>query len=109
MSNRDTALNFVKAFCGGDIEEIESTLGRQFSLSGPLFTFDSKEAYLSSLNADPPVPGPYKIISVMELSDCVSIYYTYQRHSESITIAQLFWMENEKISKTLLVFDRPNA
>ncbi len=106
MANRDVALAFVRAFCSGDIPAIEELLADNFSLTGPLGSFDSRHEYISCLKSDPPVQGSYEIISVLESPDCVSIYYNYQRESVLVTIAQLFWIHNEKISRTLLVFDQ---
>ena len=109
MANRDVALAFVSAFCSGDVPGIEELLTHDFSLTGPLATFDSRDEYVSCLNSDPPVPVSYEIISVLDSPKCVSVYYNYLRKSVSITIAQLFWIQNEKISRTILVFDRPRA
>ena len=109
MANRDIALAFVRAFCSSDIPAIEELLADEFSLEGPLGSFDSREEYVSCLKSDPPVSGSYDIISVHESPECVSVYYNYQRGTVRMTIAQLFWIDNEKISRTLLVFDRRYA
>ena len=41
----------------------------------------------------------------MESGDRVSIFYDYERRDRTMTIAQLFTFENQKIDEVLLVFD----
>ena len=47
----------------------------------------------------------YRLLSVTESGDSVSIYWDYQKSIGAITIAQLFKFKNQKISEILLVFD----
>jgi len=105
MNNRDTALEFLRCFCAVDLAGLAPLLAEDLRLRGPLYSFDSRNSYLDSLKNDPPEKCTYQVLSVTEGKDCVSIYYDYEKHDRTLTIAQLFRFENQKISEMLLVFD----
>ena len=105
MSNLDLALRFVRSFCSGDVPGIEGVLGDDFTLSGPLFKFDSKSAYIRSLEEESLEPARMELIEMFEGENCVALFYRYIKPSGSNVIAQVFWFRNERISRTLLVFD----
>ena len=105
MENRQIAINFLECFCSGDIQGLATLLADDFQLTGPLYKFSSKDAYLESLADGPPEKCEYRVLSIMGSGDSVSIYYNYQKQAGAITIAQLFQLRNNKISEMLLVFD----
>ncbi len=105
MNNRESAIEFVKRFCTGDVEGLAPLLADELKLKGPLFQFRSSSAYLDSLRKDPPVKGGYRLLSVTDSDDGVSIFYEYGKSEGAITIAQLFRFNDQKISEILLVFD----
>ncbi len=105
MNNREMAETYLKCFCGGDIEGLEPLLGDDLRFKGPLHEFGSRSAYLRSLADDPPGRCSYRILSITESLDSVSIYYDYAKDSGALTVAQLFTFTNGKIGKILLVFD----
>ncbi len=105
MDNRERALSFIKRFCGGDVERLAPLLSSDLKLVGPLFQFESRDAYLAALRADPPEEGDVRLLSVSEADDQVSIFYEYRRSGGAVTVAQLFKFKHEKISEILLVFD----
>ncbi|MEE9166865.1 MAG: hypothetical protein V3U24_05310 [Candidatus Neomarinimicrobiota bacterium] len=105
MNNREVALEFVKSFCAGDINELAPLLANDLKFKGPLFQFESSVAYMRSLQEDPPEKSGYRLLSVTESNDSVSIFYEYQKREGPITIAQSFRIANRKISEILLVFD----
>lgn len=104
-TKRHIAIEYLNCFCKGDIEGIESLLDPEFSLKGPLFEFDSRADYISSLRTDPPDAATLDLIHVSESDSVVSIFYTYRKTSVTTTVAQLFRFEDDKIKQTLLVFD----
>ena len=61
--------------------------------------------HMDSLKNDPPEKCGYRVLSVTESENSVSIYYNYEKSGGAITIAQLFKFKNQKISEVLLVFD----
>ncbi len=104
MTNRDVAIEFVKCFCAGDVGALAPLLTPDLKLRGPFFKFDSADAYLDSLTNDLEKCG-YRLLSITEGEDSVSIYYDYEKSDRIITIAQLFKFKEHKISEILLVFD----
>lgn len=105
MSNRDIAVEYVHQFCNANIDGVEANLASNFQLRGPLFEFDSRNAYIASLRENPPEPAAYEILDVSESENTVSVYYSYEKSTGSIIIAQLFRFNGGKICETLLVFD----
>ncbi len=105
MKQRDTALAFVERFCAGDIGGLHPLLTADVHVEGPLHQSESRAGYLESLRRDPPQACGYRILSITESEDAVSVYYRYEKSDAVITIAQLFEFRREKISGILLVFD----
>lgn len=105
MNNREIAMEFLRRFCAGDVDGLDSLLATALQFNGPFHQFHSSEAYLVSLKNNPPKKCSYRVLSVTECSDSVSIFYNYEKSDRTITIAQLFRFENQKISEILLVFD----
>ena len=105
MNNRDVAIEFVKCFCAGEVKALVPLLAADFKLNGPLYHFNSADAYLNSLENDPPDRCGHRVLSITENADSVSIYYVYEKGEGDITIAQLFKFKERKITEMLLVFD----
>lgn len=105
MNHREIAEKFIACFCAGDIDGLATLLADDLRFTGPFFRFDSSNAYLDSLRNDPPEPGSYRLLSVTEDSDAVSVFYEYDKNGRPMTIAQLFGFRNGRISDILLVFD----
>ena len=105
MTKIEIAKEFVDRFCSGDLEGLMELLQEDLYFHGPLFKFSSRNGYLESLRNDPPKSCKYKILSVTENSEEVSIYYDYGKETGYLTIAQLFKFKGNRISEILLVFD----
>ena len=105
MNNKELAIEFVKRFCAGDVEGLAPLLADELRLEGPLFQFDSCDAYLDSLRQDQLEKGSFRLLSVAESDDGVSIFYEYGKSEGAMTIAQLFKFKDQKIGEILLVFD----
>ncbi len=108
MRNRthtDIVIAFLNGFCSGDIDALAGLLAPDLAFAGPLHTFDSAETYIDSLRSDPPIPADFKIISMNETDDLVSLLYDYIKPDSTIRIEQHFKIENGKISSTALHFD----
>ena len=87
-SRRDTAMRFLECFCSGDIEGLAPLLAEDLRLRGPLFQFDSRESYLTSLRQNPPERCEHRLLSVTEDAEAglVSMFYEYENrlaHSRS--------------------------
>lgn len=104
-SHRETAILFIGRFCAGDVTGLEPLLCEELQFRGPLHEFDSREAYLSVLCADPPERCDFQLLSVTQAEECVAVFYEYQKPDGSLTIAQLFRFRDARISEITLVFD----
>ena len=105
MNKVEIAKEFIERFCSGDVEGLEELLHEDLHFHGPLFRFNSLSDYLESLRRDPPKKSEFRVLSVTENEEEVSIYYEYGKEDGFLTIAQLFRFESDKISEILLVFD----
>ena len=97
MSAREVAIEFLRCFCGGDIEGLAPLLASDLKFKGPFHQFSSSESYLTCLRSDPPEKCSFRVISVTEGGDSVSVFYDYEKGDETITIAQLFRIDNQRI------------
>jgi len=98
-------MEFLKSFCAGDVNSLAPLLAEDLQFKGPFYQFNSRDAYLESLKKDPPGKCDFRVLSVTESKDNVSIYYEYEKMDGPITIAQLFRFKKRKIHEILLVFD----
>lgn len=105
MSNREVAMEFVRCFCAGELNRLASLVTEDLQFKGPFHQCRSRDAYLDTLKNDPPEQCGYRILSVTESGDRVSIFYDYERRAGAITIAQSFTLRDQKIREILLVFD----
>lgn len=99
------AEQFIKFFCKGNIDSLAGLLSENLRFQGPLFNFDSREAYLKALHDDPPEKTACEIISLTNNDDSVCIFYKYGKGEAHITIAQHFKFQGNLISEILIVFD----
>ena len=106
MRNRTIVNEYLDHFCDANIDGVASTLAERFRLRGPLFEFDSREAYIQSLRENPLERASYRILATSQDDDTVSVFYEYTKASGSNVIAQFFRTRENKIVETLLVFDR---
>ena len=106
MRNPTVVDEYLDHFCRGDIDGVESTLADEFHLRGPLFEFDSREAYIQSLRDSPLEKASYRLLEISQGDDTVSVFYEYRKSSSSNLVAQFFRIKENKIVDTLLVFDR---
>ena len=106
MRNRTVVDEYLDHFCGGNIDGVESTLDEGFRLRGPLFEFDSREAYIQSLRDGPLEKASYRILESSHGDGTVSVFYEYRKSSGSNVVAQFFRIRENMIVETLLVFDR---
>ncbi len=105
MTNRERAMEFVASFCAGDVGAIEQLLAEDLVFRGPLVQSDTREEYIKTLRADPPVVVSYTVLSITDNDSEVVVFYEYKKPEEVLTIAQLFqFTEQQRIKKSILVF-----
>jgi hypothetical protein len=105
MTHCEQALAFLSHFCAGDVDALAPLLAGDLRFTGPLFTFDSREAYLESLRASPPDRSGYRILNVTESEDSVAVFYEYEKPDQLLAVAQLFRFKEGQIAEISLVFD----
>ena len=105
MNNREVAMEFIRCFCAGDIEGLAPLLAGDLQFKGPFHQFHSSASYLESLRSDSPEESGYRVLSVTEGDDVVSVFWDYEKKNRTITIAQQFKFRDQVISDVLLVFD----
>lgn len=103
--NRDLVLSYLQYFCDGDLEGLSELLAPDLRFEGPLMQCATREAYLLSLESDPPEKCDFRIRSLTENENSVAVFYDYIKQNESLAIAQLFIIDKKKIKETLVIFD----
>ena len=101
----DLALEYMAHFFSGNISGLRHVLAADLSFAGPFHSFHSAEAYLASLEADPPVGCSYEVLSTFETPSAVCLVYRFTKPGVSTTMAQVFEVADGKIRKIRLVFD----
>ncbi len=92
-------------YAGKDLDALMDLFARDFTFSGPFYRFDSAEAYVRSLKADPPEGLSYRIIRTFESDAAACLVYQFSKPGVSVPMAQLFEISGGKISRILLIFD----
>jgi hypothetical protein len=106
---RDPAIAFVERFCAGDIEGLAELLAPDPRFSGTLHSYDSAGAYLRALRRDPPEACPFEILSATEGPGAVAIFWSYQKPTRVLRMAQLFTVRHGLIHEIDLVFEAHRA
>jgi len=105
MTKRAIALEYLRCFCEGSIDGIESLLAPDLTFNGTLGEYQSATQYLNALRSDPPQKANCTILSITETDDSVAVFYDYHKPDRVITIAQLFTIRGHRIHEMLVVFD----
>ncbi|MFQ5545623.1 MAG: nuclear transport factor 2 family protein [Acidiferrobacterales bacterium] len=92
-------------FSDANIEALNDLLADEFTFKGPLYEFDSVDAYIQSLQSDPPQGFEYEMIQSFETESCACLVYQFSKPGVSVPMAQIFEISNGKISRILLIFD----
>lgn len=92
-------------FSGENLEALNELLADEFTFKGPFYEFDSANAFIQSLQSDPPQDFEYEIIQSFETESCACLVYQFFKPGVSVPMAQVFETRGNKISKILLIFD----
>jgi len=113
MSCLALSLQFLEIlFSGTDLHRLRPLLAADFKFSGPMYSFDSADAYVSALEADPPLGFGYDILGTFEKDNTAGVFYQFTKQGLAWTppfttpMAQYFDCKDERIVSTLLIFDR---
>jgi hypothetical protein len=105
VSNRDLAINYLQAFCAGNLSRLDSLLAEDLNFRGPFHTFRSASEYMDSLRCDPPDECGFEICSITENENTVAVFYEYKKPDRTVQIAQLFEFKEQRIKAILIIFD----
>lgn len=106
MKPLDTALKYMDIlYSGKDIEMLRNILSEELIFKGPFFEFDTAEDYINSLKSDPPIGFKYELLYTFEESSVVCLIYQFSKPGIQTPMTQLFEFREDKICKTLLIFD----
>jgi hypothetical protein len=92
-------------FSNANVEALRDLLTDEFTFKGPFYEFDSADAYIQSLQSDPPQGFEYEMIQSFETELHACLVYHFSKPGVSAPMAQIFEISNDKISKILLIFD----
>ncbi len=92
-------------FSGENMWRLRPLLADDFSFSGPLYQFDSPDAYIKSLETDPPKGFKYEIIRSYDDESSACLLYQFTKPGVCTRMAQMFEVREGKINRIILVFD----
>ena len=110
MNNEMTPLKlanrYMEIFYGEEsIDSLTDIFSEEFSFKGPFHEFSTSGEYIESLKSDPPEGLNYKIIQAYENEKSACLVYQFSKAGISTIMSQVFEVDNEKISRIILVFD----
>jgi len=105
-----TRLNLAKQFLdifysGKNLDDLYRLVTDNFSFYGPLYQYNSAQAYIEALKNDPPNDLHYFILQEYENQTSVCLIYQFSKPGIQLPMTQLFEFQEEKISKITLIFD----
>jgi len=106
MKPLDLALQYMDLFFNGDdVEALRPLLAGDFRFEGPFYTYDSADAYIAALKADPPEDFAYELMHAFENESSACLVFEFTKPGIRIPMIQLFEIKENKITKVLLIFD----
>ncbi|KPK55898.1 MAG: hypothetical protein AMS22_02900 [Thiotrichales bacterium SG8_50] len=106
MSPLELAHRYIKSFVGElPLESMAPVLADDLRFVGPWFEFDSAQAYLESLRADPPQAARYEILNAFEDGNSACLIYRFSKPGVQALVAQTFEVRDGKIGRIRLIFD----
>ena len=88
-----------------DYKALDKLLAKDLSFRGPLYTFENSKDYIKALKSDPPKDFEYKIIGAYEDYSSSCIIYEYTKGGVTVSMSQIFEIENDKIQSIQLIYD----
>lgn len=106
MTPLKLANRYMEIFYGEkSIDSLSDIFAEEFSFNGSFHEFSTSAEYIESLKSNPPVGLEYKIIQAYQNEKSACLVYQFCKAGISTIMSQVFEVENEKISKIILVFD----
>jgi hypothetical protein len=106
MSKNELANRYMEIFYQTkDFDSLRSIFNDNLDFKGPLYRYDSAEAYITSLKESPPEDCQFEILEAYENRDSVCYFYNFIKGEKKILMAQTFWIAGDQIRKIRLVFN----
>lgn len=106
MTPLETAGKYMDIlFDEGDLDELFDLFTAELRFKGPLYRFETAEAYINSLKKDPPEGFHFRILKTYVDDSSVCLIYEFSKADITTPMAQLFEFEDGLISKIELIFD----
>ncbi len=107
MKPLDLALRYMHlVFITGDFDALWNILGLDLKFKGPVFEFESAEAYIKSMQENPPDRFEFEVLQTFENESSACLVYQFSKPGVSTLMTQTFKTKDQKINEILLVFDR---
>ena len=102
----ELAQKYMDAFFGkAPLESMEEIFAENLIFEGPYQYTTSAKAYINSLKQNPPINVSYEMEEMFEKENMVCFIYQFSKPRVKTRMVQTFEVNNEKISKTKLIFD----
>lgn len=106
MTPLELASKYMEIFYSGkSLDALQPLLSKNMMFKGPLFEFDTAEAYIASLKSSPPENFEYEIIDSYQKDNSVCLVYSFTKPGVTTLMSQSFKIRDNKISEILLIFD----
>lgn len=107
MIPTELAKIYMMSFFGEKpLEEMRSILAEDVIFTGPFYKYDTAEDYIESLKENMPVDHmSYEILKVLENESSCCLVYKSRNQGIDETMAQLFEVEGNKITRIRLILD----
>jgi len=102
----ELAQKYIDTFCGlQPLESMEAIFAENLIFEGPFQRTTTANAYLESLRKNPPTGVSIDMEEIFEKENSVCFIYQFSKPGVKTRMVQSFEVNDEKISKIILVFD----
>lgn len=105
MSVESLAHEYVQCFCDGNVDGMGLILADDFHISGPLYEFHGKDAFIARLNELKAPQAQYRIVGQTFSEEHASVFFHYLLGPLDLLMAMHFTASDGKLSRAILVFD----
>jgi hypothetical protein len=107
MSPAELAKIYLMSFFGEKpLEDMRSILNEDLKFTGPFYKYNTADDYIQSLKENMPIDAvSYRILQEFENENTCCIAYQSNNQGADETMAQLFEVNENKITRIRLLFD----
>ncbi len=106
MQSLALAQQFMEIFyVTHEFDRLANLFADNLQFDGPLFQFKTARDYIQSLKSDPPIDCSYELLESFATDRSAVLIYEFIKDDLRTPMSQLFEMQDEKISRILLIFD----